>query len=134
MHIAGTNVIFTMQPTTISTPVIEDNRNLSWVGDGEEVLQAGDAWETGGGVTIRNQARFNMLGGSIISHTIYFQGAGVLVNQGHFYMRGGTIDDNTSSGNSGGGVAVWGNNALFDLYDGYIQNNHALGAGYGGVQ
>ena len=82
-----------------------------------------------GGVNVRTDGNFVMSGGSVANNTVTGDGGGVYVN-GTFEMSGGTISENKATGSgSGGGVQVSG---TFTMSGGTISENKADVSG-GGV-
>jgi hypothetical protein len=115
-----------------------------WINGGELVLNPGSqikgmVAQRGGGVLVDNNGRLSMNGGTIggalpadgNTASGVNGGGGVLVMGGSFYMLGGTIQSNTAeAGSSGGGVGIFGN-GIFNLHEGTIKGNRALGSGPG---
>jgi len=97
----------------------------------------------GGGVFIQNDGVFYMDGGTISHNHSDGRGGGVHMLGGTFTMESGTISHNTANNtgtldlpadpliNLGGGVAVQGAPAIFNMYGGIITENTATHDGGG---
>ncbi len=92
--------------------------------------------KNGGGVFANNgNGKIILAEGStgvITENTATAYGGGVAIAPGYFEMNGGSITNNTATGNYGGGVDVNSANAVFLLAGGTISENSAKSGG-GGV-
>lgn len=91
--------------------------------------------KTGRGISVDENAVFNMYGGKITGNEVYGNnntgyGGGVCCLLGTFNMYGGSITDNIAD-SSGGGVYV--ENGVFNMYNSTISNNKAKSVSGGGV-
>ena len=77
---------------------------------------------SGGGVY--NESLFTMNGGEIFENTAEWDGGGVHNENGTFTIGNGEISNNIANGN-GGGVYNKGNNAIFTMISGSVNNNTA---------
>ena len=90
---------------------------------------------TGRGVVVSSKATFTMYNVELSNHEaadFNVNGAGVYVNGGTFNMRSGSLVDNTSKGNFGGGGVLVDNGGTFNLYSGKIYGDNLALCG-GGV-
>lgn len=93
------------------------------------VLTGGYIAESGGGVSISGGS-FIMTNGSISNNETTSSGGGVYVGGGSFAVSGGTISNNKAGTNGGGGVYV-GSNTTLEMNGGTIDNNTSTGQGDG---
>jgi hypothetical protein len=113
-------------------PLVKVNRGGKLILGEQAILtgntSAGDVggvWVNGGELVLNNGAKIKQMEA--------LQAGGVLINNnGKLTMNGGTIEENTASGTSGGGGVLVALTGTFDMAGGSIQSNHTEGANSGG--
>ena len=111
VYLSGVSAIFNME-----SGIITGNKNSG---------------NTGGGVGISSDSKFNMTGGKVTGNTAG-GGGGVAIFGGTFYLIEGEVSGNTSTGSSGGGGVYGTNGTGLYMSGGKITGNTSTGTGTGG--